>query len=146
MKKTAKNILVCLLIWAIFINSFSVVYAGEETNMPSGSDTSMKIEAEGTDSVGDFLASEIQTQKEEQAQNNGNCIISLEFDDEEEDEDGDSSDRNTAYVSFSARTEAELIVGVYDEKHIQMWCRSKKRIRETCTCRFSEYDFNSFKS
>ena len=118
MQKTAKNILVCLLIWAIFINSFSVVYAGEETNMPSGSDTSMEIEAEGTDSVGDFLASEIQTQKEEQAQNNGNCIISLEFEDEEEDED--LSDRNIAYVSFSARTEAELIVGVYDEKHIQM--------------------------
>ena len=84
MKKTIKNILIYLLIWAIFINPFSVVYAGEETDMPYGSDTSMEIEAEGTDSVGDFLASEIQTQKEEQAQNNGNCIISLEFDDEED--------------------------------------------------------------
>ena len=51
MKKTIKNILIYLLIWAIFINSFSVVYAGEETDMPYGSDTSMEIEAEGTDSV-----------------------------------------------------------------------------------------------
>ena len=142
MKKTAKNILVCLLIWAIFINSFSVVYAGEETNMPSGSDTSMEIEAEGTDSVGDFLVSEIQTQKEEQEQNNGNCIISLEFDDEEEDEDGDSSDRNTAYVSFSARTEAELIVGVYDEKHIQMLAYGKTEVNEEDTYAEITVDIN----
>ena len=140
MKKTAKNILVCLLIWAIFINSFSVVYAGEETNMPSGSDTSMEIEAEGTDSVGDFLASEIQTQKEEQAQNNGNCIISLEFEDEEEDED--SSDRNIAYVSFSARTEAELIVGVYDEKHIQMLAYGKTEVTEEDTYAEITVDIN----
>ena len=139
-EKTARNILVCLIIWAIFTNSFSVVYAGEETSMPSGSDTSMEIEAEGIDSVGDILASEIQTQKEEQAQNNGNCIISLEFDDEEDDED--SSDRNTAYVSLSARTEAELIVGVYDEKHIQMLAYGKTEVNEEDTYAEITVDIN----
>lgn len=39
------------------------MYASEENKTSLGSDASVEMEVEGTDSVGEMLASEIQTQK-----------------------------------------------------------------------------------
>ena len=68
------------------------MYASEENKTSLGSDASVEMEVEGTDSVGEMLASEIQTQKDERFQNEGNCIMSLKF--EGEDKDDDQSSRN----------------------------------------------------
>ena len=110
MRKKVNKLLTILLALTIFLNSFNVVYASEENKTSLGSDASVEMEVEGTDSVGEMLASEIQTQKDERFQNEGNCIMSLKF--EGEDKDDDQSSRNVACVSFSVKSEAQLIVGV----------------------------------
>lgn len=131
MRKKVNKVLTVLLALTIFLNSFNVVYASNANNVSSESDAPVEMEVEGTDSVGEMLASEIQTQKDEQLQNDGNCITSLEFEDEDE-YDGQFS-RNVACVSFSVRSEAQLIVGVYDEKHIQMLTYEKTEVNENDT-------------
>lgn len=79
MRKKVNKLLTILLALTIFLNSFNVVYASEENKTSLGSDASVEMEVEGTDSVGEMLASEIQTQKDERFQNEGNCIMSLKF-------------------------------------------------------------------
>lgn len=107
MRKKVNKLLTILLALTIFLNSFNVVYASEENKTSLGSDASVEMEVEGTDSVGEMLASEIQTQKDERFQTEGNCIMSLKF--EGEDKDDDQSSRNVACVSFSVKSEAQLI-------------------------------------
>lgn len=62
MRKKVNKLLTILLALTIFLNSFNVVYASEENKTSLGSDASVEMEVEGTDSVGEMLASEIQTQ------------------------------------------------------------------------------------
>lgn len=131
MRKKVNKILTVLLAVIFFLNSFSIVYASDENETSSGSDAAVEIETEGTDSVGEMLASEFQTQKDEQLQNNGNCITGLNF--EYGDESENQSGRNIACVSFSVRSEAQLIVAVYDESHIQMLTYEKTEVNEDDT-------------
>ena len=140
MRKKVNKFLTILLALTIFLNSFNVVYASEENKTSLGSDASVEMEVEGTDSVGEMLASEIQTQKDEQFQNEGNCIMSLKF--EDKDEDDDQPSRNVACVSFSVRSEAQLIVGVYDENHIQMLDYEKTEVNKDDTYKEIIFDMD----
>lgn len=133
MRKKVNKVLTVLLILTIFLNSFNVAYASEENDASSGSDASVEMEVEGTDSVGEMLATEIQAQKDDQLQNDGGCITSLKFEGEDEYDDDDPLIRNVACVSFSVRSEAQLIVGVYDESHIQMLTYEKTEVNEDDT-------------
>ena len=140
MRKKVNKLLTILLALTIFLNSFNVVYASEENKTSLGSDASVEMEVEGTDSVGEMLASEIQTQKDERFQNEGNCIMSLKF--EGEDKDDDQSSRNVACVSFSVKSEAQLIVGVYDENHIQMLDYEKTEVNKDDTYKEIIFDID----
>lgn len=140
MRKKVNKLLTILLALTIFLNSFNVVYASEENKTSLGSDASVEMEVEGTDSVGEMLASEIQTQKDERFQNEGNCIMSLKF--EGEDKDDDQSSRNVACVSFSVKSEAQLIVGVYDENHIQMLNYEKTEVNKDDTYKEIIFDID----
>ena len=52
MRKKVNKLLTILLALTIFLNSFNVVYASEENKTSLGSDASVEMEVEGTDSVG----------------------------------------------------------------------------------------------
>ena len=56
MRKKVNKLLTILLALTIFLNSFNVVYASEENKTSLGSDASVEMEVEGTDSVGEMLA------------------------------------------------------------------------------------------
>lgn len=125
MRKKVNKLLTILLALTIFLNSFNVVYASEENKTSLGSDASVEMEVEGTDSVGEMLASEIQTQKDERFQNEGNCIMSLKF--EGEDKDDDQSSRNVACVSFSVKSEAQSMIMTMQFQKVKLLYMIKKR-------------------
>ena len=83
-------------------------------------DNTQDFEAEGTDGVGEVLASAISEENEnsEERRLSANNITRLEIED------------NTAVVEFQTVTDAELVVSVYDEQQLQMLASGNEYVSE----------------
>ena len=113
--KKIKQFLVMLLVISLSITSLgSTVFAAgdfsSETQDEQITDSSQNLNVEGTDSVGDMLASVIseENNNSEERKQSANNITGLEIEDD------------TAVVEFQTLTDAEVVVAVYDEQRVQM--------------------------
>ena len=108
--KKIKQFLVMLLVISLSITSLgSNVFAADAQNEQI-TDSSQNLNVEGTDSVGNMLASAIseENNNSEERKQLANNITGLEIED------------NTAVVEFQTQTDAEVVVAVYDEQRVQM--------------------------
>ena len=113
--KKIKQFLVMLLVISLSITSLgsNVFAAGDFSSDAQNeqiTDSSQNLNVEGTDSVGNMLASAIseENNNSEERKQLANNITGLEIED------------NTAVVEFQTQTDAEVVVAVYDEQRVQM--------------------------
>ena len=99
--------LIALITTMIFSVNFmcTSVYSAEETeNSPSQSiSTAPDVSVQGTDSFGAMVAAELSSAQDEQLENNGNNVFSVEM------------DGKTATVEYETLTDSTLVVGIYSE-------------------------------
>lgn len=113
--KKLKQFLVMSLVVALCcpsIGNYTFASSDLTSEMQGGqvSDDSRNFEAEGTDSAGELLVSAISEEKQtsEKREQSAYTITGLEI------------EENTAVVEFQTQTDAEIVVAVYDEQHLQM--------------------------
>ena len=123
--KKIKQFLVMLVVISLSITSLgSTVFAASdfssETQDEQITDSSQNLNVEGTDSVGDMLASVIseENNNSEERKQSVNNITGLEIED------------NTAVVEFQAQTAAEVVVAVYDEQRVQMLASGNEMVSQ----------------
>ena len=123
--KKIKQFLVMLLVISLSITSLgSTVFAASdfssETQDEQITDSSQNLNVEGTDSVGDMLASVIseENNNSEERKQSANNITGLEIEDD------------TAVVEFQTQTDAEVVVAVYDEQRVQMLASGNEMVSQ----------------
>ena len=123
--KKIKQFLVMLLVISLSITSLgSTVFAAgdfsSETQDEQITDSSQNLNVEGTDSVGDMLASVIseENNNSEERKQSANNITGLEIEDD------------TAVVEFQTLTDAEVVVAVYDEQRVQMLASGNEMVSQ----------------
>ena len=123
--KKIKQFLVMLLVISLNITSLgSTVFAAgdfsSETQDEQITDSSQNLNVEGTDSVGDMLASVIseENNNSEERKQSANNITGLEIEDD------------TAVVEFQTQTDAEVVVAVYDEQRVQMLASGNEMVSQ----------------
>jgi len=123
--KKIKQFLVMLLVISLSITSLgsTVFTAGDfssETQDEQITDSSQNLNVEGTDSVGDMLASVIseENNNSEERKQSANNITGLEIEDD------------TAVVEFQTLTDAEVVVAVYDEQRVQMLASGNEMVSQ----------------
>ncbi|MGN0692309.1 MAG: hypothetical protein ACI4K7_08180, partial [Oscillospiraceae bacterium] len=106
MKKYAKRLLslTCSAVMAMNLVCGSVYSAKEAVPVNSDSvQTETEITVQGTDVFGNMLAAELQSAQEQQIENSGNNVFSIEM------------TGKTATVEYDVMTDCAVVVGIYDE-------------------------------
>ena len=103
-------LVISLSITSLGSNVFAAGDFSSDAQNEQITDSSQNLNVEGTDSVGNMLASAIseENNNSEERKQLANNITGLEIED------------NTAVVEFQTQTDAEVVVAVYDEQRVQM--------------------------
>ncbi len=108
MKQTRRLLSVLILLALLVANSgfTGSVYAEEIKSMPTETqqDGAGEVEIKGTNSAGALLADSFWEKMDEQEENNGCNIFSVEM------------DGNTASVTYETTQYAEIVIGIYDDE------------------------------